>query len=421
MKPVFITFIFVFALFGAMAQNYPTIDQVSNQTATEDDGEHTVALTGITNGGDEGQSLSVSVASDNQPLFQRLEIVQNGTDYSLVYHSAQDANGSADVKISVTDDDGTTSVSFDITITPVNDPPTIDPHVDVTVNEDVGTVHVTLTGISGGPADEDQGLVSQLYSSDASISESMSLNYTSGDSNGILDIDVNADATGTSNIQITVHDDCSITATINFDLIVLSVNDAPTFDSVDDETIENDESEHTINLTGISEGPENEDSQTLTFDVTSDNNALFSNLSIDYTEDSSDGELKYTPASSATGEANVTIRLSDDGGTLRGGVDYLEHTFKITVNNTSTAIKKLNEASLTLYPNPVSDMLKVTLPATATGKITVDIYSVNGEKVLSNIYTGSTLQVPVSTLSSGWYQIKATAENGIYSGQFLVK
>jgi len=423
MKPVFITLAFVFTLFSAVAQNnLPTIDQVSNQSATEDDAEQTVALTGITDGDSGSQTLSLSVTSDNAALFSTLEIEKNAADYSLVYQSAPDANGSAEVTISVTDDDGTTNMSFTITITPVNDPPTIDPHADVTVNEDADTVKVTLTGLSGGPADEDQGLLFTMYSSNSSVSDDMYMHYKTGDSDGILDIIVKADSAGVSNIQIQVIDELySNNVTINFNLTVIAVNDAPTFDPVSDEVIENDGLEHTIALTGISEGPGNERLQTLTFDVSSDNNSLFSNLSVDYTENSTTGVLRYTPASSATGEANVTVRLSDNGGTVNGGADFVEHTFKVTINNTATLIKQLNETELSLYPNPVSDMLNVTLPATVTGKIAVDIYSVNGEKVLSNTFNGGSLQVPVGTLSSGWYQIKATTGNGVYSGRFLVK
>ncbi len=423
MKPVFITMAFVFALFSATAQNnLPTIDQVSNQSAMEDAAEQTIVLTGITDGDIGGQPLSFSVTSDNPALFSKLEIVTGTVDTTLVYQSALDANGTALVTVSVTDADGTTDMAFTISITAVNDLPTIDPHADVTVNEDLGVVHVTLTGLSGGPADEDQGLGFTLYSSDQLITDSMYINYNTGDADAILDIVLNPDSAGVSNIQIQVIDELFLNiVTIEFNLNVLPVNDAPTLDIISDETIENDELEHYINLTGISEGPGNERDQTLTFYVTSDNNTLFSNLTVDYTENSATGVLRYTPAALTAGVANVTVSLNDDGGTSNGGVDYVEQTFKITVNNTVTAINKLNKTTLTLYPNPVSNLLWVTLPITESGNANVDIYTVSGEMVLSKTGKGNSLRIPVTTLASGLYQIVIATESEIYTGQFLVK
>ncbi|HAC65889.1 MAG TPA: hypothetical protein DCF68_20740, partial [Cyanothece sp. UBA12306] len=44
------------------------------------------------------------------------------------------------------------------------------------------------------------------------------------------------------------------------------------------------------------------------------------------------GNLSYTPATGANGTANITVILSDDGGTVNGGVDTsTEQTFNIAV------------------------------------------------------------------------------------------
>ena len=420
-QSVFIIMALVLTLFSAKAQNDPTIDQIGNQSVMEDAVEQTILLTGITDG-DGGQPTSISVVSDNPSLFSTLEIATGTADTTLVYQTAPDANGSAVVTISVTDADGTTDMAFTITVTPINDPPTIDPHADVTVNEDAGTIHVTLTGISGGPADEDQGLGFTMYSSNPIVVDSMYINYATGDPEATLDITINPDSAGVSNIQIQVIDELySNLVTIKFDLFVLPVNDEPTFETIDDEVILNDGVEHTIPLAGISEGPGNEADQTLTFDITNDNNTLLSNLSIDYTEGSATGVLRYTPAAGEEGVANITVRLSDDGGTLNGGSDYLEHTFKIIINNTVTLVTPLKESSLLLYPNPVSNLLKITLPKSVSGASVIEIYSASGEKVLSNTGSGRSLQVTVSSLPTGWYQIKVTSEESTYTGNFLVK
>ncbi len=421
MKFILTTLIMAFVFLSTNAQTNPTIDQVSDQIVDEDATEQTIGLTGITDGGDGGQELTVEVSSNNSALFSRLEIVE-GASTSLVFQSAADANGSAIVTVSVTDEDGTTDMSFTITVNPVNDPPTIDLHDNVTVNEDVDFVLVQLTGISAGPANENQDLIFTFYSSNQSLVDRMTFDYTSGESEGTLTIYVFSDSVGVSNIQIQVIDDDILNAaTIDFDLTVLPVNDAPTLDAIDDVVIENDGLEHTIDLTGISEGPANETDQTLTFTLSNDNNTLFSDLSIDYAEGDITGVLKYTPVLGEQGEANVTVRLSDNGGTLNGGTDYFEQTFLITINNTATAVTPDQDVRLFLYPNPVRNLLRVTLPVTVSGEVTVEVYSVNGEKVLNKTYSESRLQIPVSSLSTGWYQIRVTAGENAYSGRFLVK
>jgi hypothetical protein len=52
--------------------------------------------------------------------------------------------------------------------------------------------------------------------------------------------------------------------------------------------------------------------------VTNDSAALFAAAP---SVDPVTGDLTYTPASNAYGTAIVTVSLSDDGGTLDGGID----------------------------------------------------------------------------------------------------
>ena len=53
----------------------------------------------------------------------------------------------------------------------------------------------------------------------------------------------------------------------------------------------------------------------MTFNVTNDNNALFSVQPAI----ASNGTLTFTPAPNAFGSATVTVSLSDNGGTANGG------------------------------------------------------------------------------------------------------
>ena len=86
-----------------------------------------------------------------------------------------------------------------------------------------------------------------------------------------------------------------------------------------------------------------EASQSLTFNVSTDNDDLFSVLPA---INSSTGNLTYTPAAHANGSATITVSLSDNGG----GMDTSgEQIFTITVNSVNDApsfTKGGNESSL---------------------------------------------------------------------------
>ncbi|MEN9574272.1 MAG: Hemolysin, plasmid [Verrucomicrobiota bacterium] len=87
--------------------------------------------------------------------------------------------------------------------------------------------------------------------------------------------------------------------------------------------------------TSILAGPANESSQTVSFTVTNDNNALFSSQPAF----AANGTLTFTPAGSGYGSATVTVIAQDNGGTANGGVDTsAAQTFTITVTPLATRV-----------------------------------------------------------------------------------
>ena len=97
-----------------------------------------------------------------------------------------------------------------------------------------------------------------------------------------------------------------------FTVTVTAVNDVPLFTAGADETVLEDAGAQSVTgwATGISAGPADEAAQALTFSVSNDNNALFS----EQPAIAADGTLTYTPAADANGVATVTVSLSDNGG-----------------------------------------------------------------------------------------------------------
>ena len=84
--------------------------------------------------------------------------------------------------------------------------------------------------------------------------------------------------------------------------------------------------------TEIRSGPEDEAGQALSFEIVSNTNtALFA---IGPVLDPVSGDLTFTAADDAAGVAEITLGLTDDGGTENGGTaTSLEQTFTIIVNS----------------------------------------------------------------------------------------
>ena len=112
--------------------------------------------------------------------------------------------------------------------------------------------------------------------------------------------------------------DLASVETVGINVFVSPVNDAPSFTGGPD--IWNSAGgagTFPSWATGLSAGPPDESTQALTFDATTDNDALFSVLP---TIDAA-GNLSYTFAGGARGTAKVSVTLSDNGGTANDGED----------------------------------------------------------------------------------------------------
>jgi Bacterial Ig domain len=288
-----------------------------------------------------GQTVTFSVSNSNPSLFS----VQPSVDANgnLTFTVAPNQCGSANISVTAQDNGGTANGGNDtsaaqtssIIITCVNDEPSFTGGPNQTVNEDAGaqTVSPWATGISAGPNESGQALTfftsndnNALFSAQPSVSSSGTLTYTPA-----------ANANGTATVSVYLMDDGGTanggddtSSTYTFTITVNAVNDAPSFTSGGDVTVNEDSGAYSAAwATAISAGPADESGQTLTFSASNDNNALFAvQPSI-----SPSGVLTFTPASNAFGSATVTVTLSDNGGTANGGADTsAAQTFTITVS-----------------------------------------------------------------------------------------
>ena len=295
---------------------------------------------------DAAQNVSFVVTSNTKPaLFAVPPSVS--PDGSLTFTPAPDANGFALITIVAQDDGGTANGgddtsdprTFRIAVTPVNDAPSFILAATHTVLEDSGPriVAGSASAISAGPVDESGQTVTFTITGNTNPALFSAAPAMAAD--GTLTFTPAAETSGTATLTLTLSDNgggSDTSAPQQVAIAVEAVNDAPSFTAGADETVLEDSGPHTVPswATGMDAGPADESGQTLTFVVTANTNpALFSaGPSV-----AADGTLTYTPAADASGVADITLALQDDGGTLHGGVDAAARTFTITITDVNDA------------------------------------------------------------------------------------
>ncbi|MCA1683599.1 MAG: putative Ig domain-containing protein, partial [Actinobacteria bacterium] len=239
--------------------------------------------------------------------------------------------------------DTSSAKTFTITITPVNDQPTLDPIGDETVNEDAAQQTVSLSGIGSGAADESQTLSVTASSSNTALIPNPTIVYTSPNTTGSLNYTPVANQFGTVTITVSVKDNGGTanggidTKTRTFTVTIDPVNDVPSFTKGANQSKAEDSGPQTTAwATAISPGPSNESTQTVNFIVINDNEALFT--AGGQPAVSPTGTLTYTSAPNASGSATVTVKIHDNGGTANGGVDTsAAQTFTIAISAVNDA------------------------------------------------------------------------------------
>jgi hypothetical protein len=360
----------------------PSFTPGGNQTVNEDAGAQSVAwATAISAGpaNESSQTVTFHTSNDNNALFSsQPSIASNGT---LTYTPAANANGTATVTVYATDDGGianggddtSATYTFTITVNAVNDAPSFTGGGNVTVNEDSGAYSAAwATAISAGPADESgQTLTFNI------VSNSNPALFASGPSvsaSGVLAFTPAANAFGSATIVINLQDNgggSDTSSNYTFTITVNPVNDAPSFTSGGDVTVNEDSGPYSAAwASAISPGP-NESGQLVNFVVTNSNNSLFSSQpSISPT-----GVLTFTPAPNASGSVTVSVTLHDNGGTANGGVDNSPTVqFTITINGVNDAPTASNDTWETLGNTEI----RVDLAGGTTPKIVDTTASGNG-------------------------------------------
>jgi gliding motility-associated-like protein len=158
----------------------------------------------------------------------------------------------------------------------------------------------------------------------------------------------------------------------------------------------------TVAVTGISAGPES--AQTTTLAVSSDNPGLFDQLTI-VANGADKATITYHLKNNTSAVANITVTVTDNGGTDFGGVNTTSKSFKLTVN----ALPTINISS----NNGLSVSKGEALILTASGGTQ---YSWTGNDITNG---QNTTAITIRPKQSGIYKVTVTNANGCTTDQSI--
>ena len=171
-------------------------------------------------------------------------------------------------------------------------------------------------------------------------------------------------------VRLRTEDNMGVPYEKQFVVSVENVNELPTLNAVSPITINENENEQAVNLSGVTAG--DIESQSLRVFATSSNQNLIPDPTVTYTSSNSTGSLAFTPVSSQHGVASITVTVED------GGLDNdlltpednetVQQMFQVTVleviSNTNSAILA-KDGSDSLY---VSTQYAKVRPVTYQGQ-----------------------------------------------------
>jgi hypothetical protein len=211
-----------------------------------------------------------------------------------------------------------------------NQPPTLDPIVNLTINENSTFQTIHLSGITPGATNETQTLVVTAASSNPALIPTPAVDYASPSTTGSITFTPALFGYGSSTVTVTVNDGAGSNNIVSraFTVTVNPVNLAPTLSPVADLAINEGAGLQTVNLSGIGAGAPNED-QTLTMTASSSNPALIPTPTVAYASPNTTGSISFTPTPFMFGTATVSVTVNDGGASN----NVFSRTFTVTVNS----------------------------------------------------------------------------------------
>ncbi len=403
------TVVETFDLTVASVNDLPTITAIADQSINED-GSASVAFT-IGDVETAAGSLTVAATSSNTALVPNANLVLGGSGASrtLAVTPVANAFGTATISVQITDADGGIVVeTFELTVTSVNDLPTITPIADQSINED-GSTSVAFT--IGDVETAAGSLTVTATSSNTALVPNANLVLGGSGASRTLAVTPLANAFGAATISVQVTDANGGSVVETFELTVTSVNDLPTITAIADQAINEDGSTSVAFTIGDVETA----AASLTIATTSSNTALVPNANLVLGGSGASRTLAVTPVANASGTTTITVQITDaDGGIA---VETFELNV-ITINDlpTITAItdQSINEDGSTSVAFTIGDVETAATSLTVVATSNNPALIPNANLVLGGSGASRTLAVTplANAFGSATISVQVTDGNG---------
>ena len=298
-------------VFATAANSPPTISDVTDKTTNEDTATPALSFT-VGDVETPVASLTLSGTSSNTTLVPNANIVFGGSGASrtVTITPAPNQSGTATITLTVTDGGGATaSDTFVLTVTAVNDVPTISDLTDQTTNEDTATPALSVT--VGDVETAAASLTLSGTSSNTTLVPNANIVFGGSGASRTVTITPALNQSGAATITLTVTDGSGGTATDTFVLTVPAVNDLPTISDVTDKTTAQNtpSGPHAFTVGDVETA-----AASLTMSGSSSNTTLVPTANIVFRGSGATRTVTITPATNQSGSATITMTVADGTG-----------------------------------------------------------------------------------------------------------
>lgn len=239
-----------------------------------------------------------------------------------------------------------------------NNPPVLSSVTNQTIDEDI-PITLDMSMVTVSDVDGDSLNIIVLNGN----------NYSVTDSTVIPDENWNGDLT----VSVYVTDQITISDTIDMTITVNPVNDDPVLSSVTNQTTDEDIS-ITLDINMV-----------ISSDIDGDDLNIVVLIGNNYSVTDS----TVTPDENWNGDLTIPVKVTD-------GVDS-SNAVNMTINVSSTGFDDINNSGITIYPNPVKNIINVNYDK----EFSMEIYNILGEKILVSKHA----ETNISSLPTGIYII----------------
>ncbi len=343
----------------------PTISPIFDLATAEDSPTPPISFT-VNDLETSPSSLAVNATSSNPTLVSASNIILGGTSNSrtITITPASNQSGITTITVTVSDGYATTSTSFVLTVTNVNDAPVIIAPSTFAGMEDM-PVSINVAAVDYDTPSS--SLLILVNSLDQALVPTANIGVTGDPGNWVLTIIPEPDAAGTVQIQVTVTDGGQVTnAVIN--LQIAEVNDLPTITSIADTNTEEDVPTPPLTFTvGDKETLAGE----LVVTATSDNPLLLPDTGLTVGGAGASRTLTITPGEDQYGTATVYVTVNDGGGRTTT-------SFNLTVTPVPDAPRITGFADTTIDEDTVLSLpVGLTDPDSPAAEVTWTLLSSN--------------------------------------------